>query len=144
MDKVIVERKLDSLRRCLARLHAKAPSDVTQLRADIDLQDVLVLNLSRAVQLCVDMAAHVIAGQAWPPPNTMGEAFDRLAEHGLIPADLALRLKQAVGFRNVAVHAYDTLDWDIVFAISTLYLGDFEAFARMIARQLDGDAVTAR
>jgi hypothetical protein len=75
MDKVIVERKLDSLRRCLARLHAKAPSDVTQLRTDIDLQDVLVLNLSRAVQLCVDMAAHVIAGQAWPPPNTMGEAL---------------------------------------------------------------------
>ena len=59
----------------LPGLHAKAPSDVTQLRADIDLQDVLVLNLSRAVQLCVDMAAHVIAGQAWPPPNTMGEAL---------------------------------------------------------------------
>lgn len=137
MDRVIVERKLDSLQRCLARLHAKAPSNVAQLQGDVDLQDVLVLNLSRAVQLCVDMAAHVIAGEAWPPPNTMGEAFDRLTQHGLIPADLGLRLKQAVGFRNIAVHAYDALDWDIVFAISTRYLGDFEAFARVIARQLD-------
>lgn len=97
MDTLIVERKLDSLQRCLARLHAKAPADTAQLRGDIDLQDVLVLNLSRAVQLCVDMAAHLIAKHAWPPPNTMGETFDRLAEHGLLPADLALRMKKAVG-----------------------------------------------
>lgn len=102
---------------------------MAQLRRDIDLQDVLVLNLSRAVQLCVDMAAYVIAEHAWPPPNSMGEAFDRLAEHGLLAAELALRLKQAVGFRNVAVHAYDTFDWNIVFAISTRHLGDFQAFA---------------
>ena len=53
MDRVIVERKLDSLQRCLARLHAKAPSNVAQVQGDVDLQDVLVLNLSRAVHLCV-------------------------------------------------------------------------------------------
>lgn len=137
MDTLIVERKLDSLQRCLARLHAKAPADTAQLRGDIDLQDVLVLNLSRAVQLCVDMAAPLIAKHAWPPPNTMGETFDRLAEHGLLPADLALRMKKAVGFRNVAVHAYDAISWDIAFAISTRHPEDFEAFGRVIASQLD-------
>ena len=89
MDKVIVERKLDSLRRCLARLHAKAPSDVTQLRADIDLQDVLVLNLSRAVQLCVDMAAHVIAGSPRAQRIWIGVTAGL---HGLLVAWLTLGL----------------------------------------------------
>lgn len=35
----------------------------------------------------------------------------------------------AVGFRNVAVHNYDRVDWAIVFAISTRYLDDFREFA---------------
>ncbi|MFT4177990.1 MAG: hypothetical protein QM612_00780 [Thermomonas sp.] len=76
MEPLIIERKLDSLQRCLARLHTKAPANVEQLRGDIDLQDVLVLNLSRAVQLCVDMAAHVIADGIcrhpipWAKPST--------------------------------------------------------------------------
>jgi len=138
MDKVIVERKLDSLRRCLARLHAKAPSDVTQLRADIDLQDVLVLNLSRAVQLCVDMAAHLLTELELPPPGTMGEAFTRLAEAQVIDAPLAQAMRRAVGFRNLAVHNYDAIDWAIVFAIATTYLGDFEQFARKVAERLVG------
>lgn len=51
MAALIVERKLDSLRRCLTRLRTKAPASVEQLRCDLDLQDVLVLNLSRAVQI---------------------------------------------------------------------------------------------
>ena len=137
MDPLIVERKLDSLQRCLARLHAKAPTSVEQLQGDIDLQDVLVLNLSRAVQLCVDLAAHVIAGLDLAPPNTMGETFDRLAGHGLLEPELALRMKKAVGFRNIAVHAYDAIDWQIVFAIATRHLEDFEAFARVITKQVD-------
>ncbi|MFT4177989.1 MAG: DUF86 domain-containing protein [Thermomonas sp.] len=67
----------------------------------------------------------------------MGETFDRLADHGLLDATLALRLKKAVGFRNIAVHAYDTIDWQIVFAIATRHLQDFEAFGHIIAEQLD-------
>lgn len=82
MDRLIVERKLDSLQRCLARIVSKRPDTAEALKADMDLQDVLVLNLSRAVQICVDLAAHLISDLSLPPPDTMGEAFDRLAEGG--------------------------------------------------------------
>lgn len=50
---------------------------------------------------------------------------------------LALRLKKSVGFRNIAVHAYDSIDWDIVFAIATDHLQDFMDYARVIALRLD-------
>lgn len=137
MERLIVERKLDSLQRCLTRIADKCPETVDVLKDDVDLQDVLVLNISRAVQLCVDLAAHLIVDLPLAPPGTMGEAFDRLAEGGLIDAALALRMRKAVGFRNIAVHAYDTIDWDIVFAIASGHSGDFGAFARMVASRLD-------
>ncbi|MFT4246756.1 MAG: DUF86 domain-containing protein [Pseudomonas sp.] len=138
MDRLIVERKLDSLQRCLGRIASKRPLSVAELEADIDLQDVLVLNLSRAIQICVDLAAHVLTDLPLPPPGTMGEAFDLLAQARLLDADLALRMKKAVGFRNIAVHAYDTIDWNIVFAITTGHLRDFEGFARAVVVHIDG------
>lgn len=144
MDRLIVERKLDSLRRCLARIASRRPATVDALEADLDLQDVLVLNLSRAVQICVDLATHLIADLSLPPPDTMGAAFDRLAQAGILDSDLTLRMRKAVGFRNIAVHAYDTIDWKIVFAIATERVRDFEAFARAVAARLDVQADQAQ
>lgn len=137
MDRLIVERKLDSLQRCLARIATKRPQSAAVLKADFDLQDVLVLNLSRAVQVCVDLATHLIVDLPLQPPSTMGEAFDRLATAGVLDDALALRMKKAVGFRNIAVHAYEDIDWDIVFAIATSHLQDFRDFARVVASRLD-------
>lgn len=42
----------------------------------------------------------------------------------------ALQLRKAVGFRNIAVHSYSSIDWAVVQAIVTRHLGDFEDFAR--------------
>lgn len=49
---------------------------------------------------------------------------------GIIDSDLCGRMKAAVGFRNVAVHNYQKIDWDIVHAITWRYLDDFRDFAR--------------
>lgn len=133
MDRLIVERKLDSLRRCLVRIAAKRPRSVEVLEQDVDLQDILVLNLSRAMQICVGLASHLLAGMELPPPNTMGEAFDRLAQAGIIDTDLASWMKKAVGFRDVAVHGYDAINWEIVFDITTQGLRDIENFAKIVA-----------
>ncbi|MEY2114263.1 MULTISPECIES: type VII toxin-antitoxin system HepT family RNase toxin [Rhodanobacter] len=77
-----------------------------------DLQDnIVVLNLSRAVQISVDLALHALSSMQQAAPYTMGEAFDQLAQADFIPAELALRLRKAVGFRNIAVHSYSSMDW---------------------------------
>ena len=41
------------------------------------------MNLSRAVQLCVDIGAHLIADLDVPPPDTMGKTFDTLRDAGV-------------------------------------------------------------
>ncbi len=132
MDRLIIERKLDSLWRCLERVRSKTPAKVTDLENDLDLQDVLVLNLSRAVQICVDIATHILSERKQPPPETMGKAFELLAQEGVLETELAQRLKKSVGFRNLAVHNYEAIEWAIVHAIATRHLVDFEAFARSV------------
>lgn len=130
MDRLVVENKLESLRRCVARVQSRCPATLTGLINDIDAQDVVVLNLSRAVQLCVDIAMHRISEMEIPAPQTMGDAFDLLAQQGLIDLPLCRRMRSAVGFRNLAVHNYDAINWAIVFAIAQTHLDDFRAFAK--------------
>ncbi len=135
MDREVIEQKLESVRRCLQRIKEKCPPSADILARDLDAQDILALNLSRAVQLCVDIGAHIVAGKNVPPPATMGQTFDVLAELGIISEELALRMKNAVGFRNIAVHNYDAINWQIVHAIATRHVGDFTDFARSVLRE---------
>ncbi|MAT50411.1 MAG: hypothetical protein CMK32_04410 [Porticoccaceae bacterium] len=132
MDRDVIENKLESLRYCVQRLRAKCPDDGTQLEQDPDLQDIIALNLARAVQLSVDIAAHILASGGGRIPNTMAEVFEALEQEGFINADLAGRMKRAVGFRNIAVHAYEKIDWGIVQEICRSRLSDFEDFASAV------------
>lgn len=88
------------------------------------------------MQLTVDIGAHLVSGMEMPAPDTMGQTFDRLHSAGILPADLAENLKKAVGFRNIAVHNYESIDWNIVHSIIRNRLADFREFARLAAGRL--------
>jgi uncharacterized protein YutE (UPF0331/DUF86 family) len=137
MDREVVEQKLESLRRCLRRIETKCPMDAAMLVSDMDIQDIVTLNLSRAVQISVDIGAHLIAGMEVPPPDTMGQTFDLLAQQGVLNNKLASSLKKAVGFRNIAVHNYESINWNIVHSIVKYHLTDFSEFAKVVAMRLE-------
>jgi len=132
MDRQVIEQKLESLRRYLARVSGKCPADAETLERDVDAQDIIALNLTRAVQLSVDVAAHLIASREIPAPDTMGQAFDALTNAGLINPELAARMRKAVGFRNIAIHSYNAIDWHIVHSICRRHLDDFRDFAACV------------
>lgn len=134
----VVDEKLDTLRRCVLRLRAKTPASLAVLESDEDLQDVLVMTLVRAVQACVDIAMHLTADDR-AVPATMRDAFAELAVRGAISRSTADRLALAVGFRNLAVHAYDAIDWSIVHEVCRASLDDLTSFAR----EIDAYAATA-
>ncbi len=66
-----------------------------------------------------------------------GQTFDTLARAGILSTDLAARMKKSVGFRNIAVHDYETIDWDMVYEIALHQTRDFAEFAKAVASRLD-------
>lgn len=84
MDKIVIIEKLESLRRCIQRIEDKKPAGIGQLKQDIDLQDILVLNLSRAVQLSVDIGSHIISQSGYASPHTMVNVFITLQDMDVI------------------------------------------------------------
>lgn len=138
MDRDLVETKLESLRRCVDRIAGKTPASVDQLVQDPDVQDIIALNLQRAVQLSVDIASHLIAETDAVPPSTMAENFAILQKLQIINPALAERLMKAVGFRNIAVHTYQAINWNVVYQICTHHLEDFRQLAKAVNHHLRG------
>lgn len=84
------------------------------------------------MRLCVDIAAHIVSESSLAPPSTMSESFVRLHELGILNNDIEKKMINAVGFRNVAVHHYEEIDWNIVKSICEYHLDGFKQFAKMI------------
>lgn len=120
----------------MQRVAEKCPDDAETLSREVDLQDIVTLNLSRAVQMCVDVGAHMIASTETPAPATMDQTFELLSQKGLLPVALATRLQRAVGFRNIVIHNYEAIDWQVVHALARDHLGDFASFARAVVEHL--------
>lgn len=132
MDETIILLKIASLERCLRRIQTKTPADRLTLAEDLDRQDIIALNLERAIQVSVDIASHIVAELDLAAPMTMPESFGLLCQAGVISMPVAVRMQKSVGFRNIAVHEYDAINWDVVFAIITGHLEDFRKYAAEI------------
>lgn len=132
MDMDVIKTKLVSLQRCMERIRQKTPANAQQLAEDFDLQDILILNLQRAVQISIDIATSILADSP-AVPSTMAEAFLLLHRQGVLSEAVARKLAKSVGLRNIAVHEYTSLDWDVVYAVAHTHIEDFAEFGREIS-----------
>lgn len=137
MNANLVLAKLESLERCIRRIEEKAPATLKVLEEDPDIQDIIILNLERAVQQYVDLGLHILSTSDERSPLSMAQTFEKLGNSGFITQTLAGRLARAVEFRNIAVHEYESLSWPIVFSIIQKGLADFRLFASAVLDTLD-------
>jgi len=131
MTSDVLLAKLGSIQRCLQRIHTVTHGEASSVR-NIDTQEIVVLNLQRAIQSALDLAAHLISARGWGLPDSLKQHFTILEQQRVLDADLAARMRAMTGFRNIAVHEYQSLDPAILEQIVALHLGDLEAFADAI------------
>lgn len=78
-NQTLVFEKLDSIVRCLERVREKTPPSLAELVTDLDRQDIIMMNLERAIKASVDIASHIVAYTSLPLPITMADSFEKLA-----------------------------------------------------------------
>lgn len=132
-DDVLIN-KVAAIERALRRVREEYAGDDRNLVANQTRQDAIILNLQRACESSIDAAMHLVRVQRLGVPQETREAFTLLEGAGVIDGDLSDRLKKMVGFRNVAIHDYQTLNLDIVRRIILDHLEDFLAFTRILLR----------
>jgi uncharacterized protein YutE (UPF0331/DUF86 family) len=130
-DRDVVLAKMDVVRRCLRAIAEATEGDANKL-GEWMVRDVFVLNLERAVQAIIDLVQHLLAANDWGLPNSSRHAVEIVAQHGIFDRDLAEVIVGMVGFRNIVVHDYRSLDDAILRAIYTHRLTDLERAAQAV------------
>lgn len=121
--------KIQSIQRCVQRAREEFRSDPEGFDTNYTLQDAAILNVLRACEQAIDLANHVIRLGRMGIPNTSAESFDLLRNKSVIDADLAVRLKKMIGFRNTIIHEYQRMNLDIVKTVIVSGLDDLITFA---------------
>ena len=129
----VLLRKLLYLRQLLVDLKPYKDATVAQVEAEH-------YKLERLIELLVatatDILFHTLAEQNIAP-QSYRDSFRLAGEQGLIPVDLAERLQKVAGMRNILVHLYETIDYEILHSSINHALNDFTKFAALFAARLD-------
>jgi uncharacterized protein YutE (UPF0331/DUF86 family) len=112
--------------RCIGRIESRIPWTRLYFINDIDAQDVVPLNLTRIIQLSVDIAMHISANTNSHAPQTIPESFTTLNVLNAINKTTTTKLKKSVGFRKIAVHNYGELDLNLTFYIARNHIKEFK------------------
>ena len=104
---------------------------------DYLLSDAAVRELSVLFETSHNIAKHLIAELGWRTARSKAEAFEILAENGVLPRDLSDALRQASRFRNLVTYQTAIVNSEVVFDVLRERLGDFEQFAMGIAQWLE-------
>jgi len=130
MNDIIINKTIN-IERYLNRIHEVYDNNPENLQ-DFTKQDSIILNIQRACEASIDLAMHIVKERQLGVPKTSREGFNLLQEAKLIETNLANSLMNMVGFRNIAVHDYQALDFDILEAILEKHIDDFKRLTQVI------------
>ena len=129
----VIAGKAGIVTRCLERI-AHVTSEASPSLTVVDVEDILVLNLQRAIQACIDIMTHVCAEENLGMPASAGDGFAVLAGAGYMDRELAVELKKMVGFRNLH-HEYDEIVPELLRAIVDEHLDDLRRFISIMIQR---------
>lgn len=84
--------------------------------------------LELLVAVSSDVVFHLISQKEEEMPTTYRTAFLRAGELDLISNDLALKLAEAAGMRNILIHGYEEIDFHIIYKSIKQAIHDFSRF----------------
>ncbi|PCI26229.1 MAG: hypothetical protein COB67_10235 [SAR324 cluster bacterium] len=130
MDNILIN-KAATIERCLLRIAEEYEGFEEELERDYTKQDSIILNLQRACEACLGIGNRMIRLKKLGIPQSSRSVFELLEKSRIIEPKLSKNLQAMVGFKNIAVHDYQSLNLEILYSILKKRLGDFRDFAQI-------------
>jgi uncharacterized protein YutE (UPF0331/DUF86 family) len=128
----VIEDLLDQLELYLSLLERMEIPSNAELIDDYDIQHLLSHRLHTAVEICIDIAAHIVSGLKLGGYQESVDIFQLLVRNKIIDKSLFEKVKDAVGERNILVHKYAKVDYPLVVRNLEKDIGDLRNFAAQI------------
>lgn len=134
VDRALVLERLKLLEGYISDLEAVQAISFAEFEENKVMRRFVERTLHLAIEACLDIGSHIISASGYREPLFGREVMDILMENGWLTSEDNRHLAGMVGFRNILVHDYATIDLDIVFQTLQNRVQDLRRF---------GDAVLA-
>jgi len=128
----VLLNKAATIERCVGRAREEYAADPAGFASNYTRQDAAILNIQRACEASLDMGLHIIRREHLGIAQSARDTFTLLEKAGWIKASVAEQMKRMVGFRNVAVHDYQSLQLPITQNILDHHLDDFLDYSQQM------------
>ena len=132
-----ISRKIKSMKKYVDFLRSYKSVTEERLEDDYELRSAIERNFHLAIESALDIGEIIISAEAFEKPEDYRSVILILERHKVIPTDFAERFIEAVSFRNILVHMYEEVDIGELHSCMQNNLGDFDEFAKYIARYLE-------
>ena len=129
--------KLERLQEYVRILNSYRKYSIQEIKKDFTLKGAVERYLEVSLECILDIGEMVISKEGFRKPETYREVIEILGEKGILPEEFAKRFAEVAKFRNILVHMYAEVDVEMVYEILQNNLGDFDEFAKYIARYLE-------
>ncbi len=129
-DRSLVAKKLGNIETYVQEITTLGHPE--EIQRDLREQRFVLYTLQIAIEEILDVASHIVSDERLGEPRTNRELIDLLERYGWLPEGVATPLRSVVGFRNILVHGYETVDLGIVEDIVEHRLDDLLAFVQAI------------
>lgn len=130
-NETVIINKFETIEKCVNRINEEYENNPENLE-DYRKNDMIVLNLQRACEAVSDLASYIVSTRKLGLPQSKRDAFRILEENNIINEKLSKKMQNMVGFRNIAVHDYRSLNEDVLQDVIENHLDDLLDFARII------------
>ena len=138
VDKTLIFRKLSMLEQYLLEIAEYSGIRTRDYSENWKTQRIIERTLQMMIEICLDIASHIISDKKFRVPDSYADMFIILHENNLVEKPLLDALIKMAKFRNVIVHHYDKVDPAIVVGILHNNLDDFSRYKDAVVFFLKG------
>ena len=136
IDKDIIMAKLSKLQQYLNYLRELQKSSFEDFASDFKITGAVERYLQVSIECMIDIGNEIISSLLLRRPERYRDIPYILARSGVIPERFADTMASMIGFRNLLVHDYATINLKLVYEFLQTKLTDFEEFIRYIVEWL--------
>jgi len=137
ISREVINTRLKKLDKALQILQQSGRVSYKELTGNDVLASAVERNLQIAIECILDIGNHIIAERGFESPDDNNDIIRILGEEEVMPSDFAERIKGMAGFRNILVHEYTGIDYELLYNYLVNRLDDFREFAKYISMYLE-------
>jgi len=138
IERSLITAKLSKLRRYQRFLKELQAISIEGFAKDFKMRGAVERDLQVSVECVIDVGNEIISSLQLQRPERYRDIPYILAEARVIPKTFAERVASMIGFRNLLVHDYASINLNLVYEFLQTKLSDFDTLTKYIVKWLKG------